>query len=112
MRQPYYFILIGVLFSVMLTAQENKPVFSGFIRNYTGILTKDMDQFSILQNTFTCGYQAGRQDGYLKQIKYFCRGPRYFFTPSQREGDSYDFSCFGRYSAHRIPAQVIKTITQ
>ena len=29
MRQPYYFILIGVLFSVMLTAQENKPVFSG-----------------------------------------------------------------------------------
>lgn len=65
MRQPYYFILIGVLFSVMLTAQENKPVFSGFVRNYTGILTKDMDQFSILQNTFNINVEyRGQKTGF------------------------------------------------
>ena len=49
----------------MLTAQENKPVFSGFIRNYTGILTKDMDQFSILQNTFNLNVEyRGQKTGF------------------------------------------------
>ena len=39
-----------------LNAQENVPV-NGYVRNYTGVLTKEPNNFSIIQNTFDVNFE-------------------------------------------------------
>ncbi|GAB1415479.1 hypothetical protein MASR2M117_08850 [Paludibacter sp.] len=63
----------------MLSAQDNKLNISGYVRNYTGLLTKDMDKFSIVQNTLNMNFELKGEKTALKAnpyiYQYFDKAP-------------------------------------
>jgi hypothetical protein len=79
MKRLLSYLLSGLLVSGMLSAQDNQLDISGYVRNYTGLLTSDMDQFSIVQNTLNLNLELrGEKTGlkvnpYLYQ--YFDKAP-------------------------------------
>jgi hypothetical protein len=68
-----------MLITGILSAQENKLDISGYVRNYTGLLTNDMDQFSIVQNTLNLNFELrGEKSGFKVNpylYQYFDKAP-------------------------------------
>lgn len=79
MKRIFIITISGILFIGILSAQENTMSISGYVRNYTGLMTNDMDQFSIVQNTLNLNFErrgektAFKANPYLYQ--YFDKAP-------------------------------------
>ena len=78
MRIKVYIVIILVAFLSQLAKSQSGPAISGYVRNYTGVLTSEGNEFSILQNTLNLNFEqrTGRVgfkvNPYLYQ--YFDRG--------------------------------------
>ena len=56
MKTKIKFVLILMLIFNQLNAQENISI-NGYVRNYTGVLIEEPNNFSIIQNTFNLNFE-------------------------------------------------------
>jgi hypothetical protein len=53
MKSKYRYLTILLIFIGLTAKAQDAPVISGYVRNYTGVLTAENNEFSILQNTLS-----------------------------------------------------------
>ncbi len=71
MKTKHIYITFLIVIISFISKAQDAPVISGYVRNYTGMLTSENNEFSIVQNTLNINIEKN-SDGWLsKQIPIY-----------------------------------------